>query len=132
MKDAIRFSHVFLESFFKRILDDGYASDKAFIVLGCAQVATVFSLFNMLVVLGAKLPKPNFGFGLAFLLSLLLLFANYRIIYGDGELESYRKRYQQIPKTRRLLGGMAVLALVVLSIATLIVTTGMAAPFRVD
>ena len=132
MKNAIRFSYVFLESFFKRIIDDGFASDKAIVILGCTQVAAAFSIFNLLVVLGVRLPNPNFGLGIAFLLGLLVVFVNYKMINADRDLESYRNLYREIPKTRKFLGGMTVIALVIFSIVSVILTSKMAVPLRVD
>jgi hypothetical protein len=123
MKHVIRFSYVFLESLFKRIIDDGFASDKAIIVLGCAQIAAGASIFNVLIVLGVRLPNPNIGFGIALLLGLLVIFANYKIINAGNELEAYRNIYRQFSKTKKLIGGMAVIVTVVLLVISLIVTS---------
>lgn len=128
--NPIRFSFLSLESFFKQIINDGFAADKAIIVLGCAQVAGIFTILNLLTMYGVRIPIPNFGWGVEIAIGVLIVFGNYRLIKGDQGMEEYRRAYRRLPRIKKVVGGGMVVVTAVASVTVFIVTSSMVSDLR--
>jgi hypothetical protein len=129
---AIRFAFFFLEATFKKMSDDGFSSEKAMVVLGCAQVAAIFTAANTLVIMGVGWAQSDFGFGVALVVGVLIVVANYRILKGDLGLDFQRAIYRKGTKTQRNVGGVIVLVVVAVLIVTFIVSAGLVADLEAE
>jgi hypothetical protein len=129
VKRAIRFSYLLLDGLFRRMIDDGFSSEKAIIVLGCAQVAAAFTLVNALILGGNDLPLFRFGFGVALMLGLLIVYGNYRAVYADRNRATDKQAYEQMSPTKKICGGILILLLAASLVIAAIITSSMVAKY---
>lgn len=125
--NILRFTFVFLESAFKRMSDDGFSREKALIVIACAQASVVFFIAHVAVLVGASRYRFNFGFGIAIMLGLAILAIDYKLVKGNGGLDSYRRTYSEMSAAKKMLGGVVVVTVTTALVVASIVTAGMVA-----
>jgi hypothetical protein len=123
----LRFSFLFLESTFKRLSDDGFAREKALIVIGCTQAAALFVIVQIISLSGLERFRLDFGFGVAIALGLVILAIDYWIIWGRGGLDAYRKIYEHMRPAKKIMGGVIVVVVAITLVVACIVTAGMVA-----
>jgi len=118
-----------IRRFFKFMYDDGLAEFKALAVIVCAEILGVFATASMIsVFLGYKIlptSKPLF-FLLAIGLSLGVTGMNYYLFSYRRSSAQFEAEFENYSVRARLIGNLAVLAVICAIFAATLIFTGLA------